>query len=461
MKLYNSLGHHYQELNLTKQPIKIYLCGPTVQSPPHLGHGKSVVAFDVLVRYLRSQKKEVTYVRNITDIDDKIIEKAREENVSYDVIANRNSLLFKKTYKDLNCLDPDFEPEATKYINEILELIKALVDKGFAYETSSGVYFEVKKYSNYMELSNRDIEEALSGDRANQEEEKMASEDFALWKKAKEGEPYWESIWGNGRPGWHIECSAMASTILGDEIDIHCGGNDLIFPHHENEIAQSQAGYGVKKFSEFWLHNGMLQLEGEKMAKSIGNTKSLSDYIRIYGGDVVRFFFLRSHYRSPQDFSEELLKESSSTLNRIKKFVGEERDTEIDSNLMEKFNSIMDDDLNTPKAIALLFESMNDKSITEEESKKLSNTIRMIMSILGIDCNKHNIEDIDFIALVNKYSIEETSNEEIIEYLIEKREEYRKSGDYERSDDIRQELLSYNIELEDGSEGTKWFWGNS
>ena len=461
MKLYNSLGHHYQELNLTKQPIKIYLCGPTVQSPPHLGHGKSVVAFDVLVRYLRSQKKEVTYVRNITDIDDKIIEKALEENVSYDVIAKRNSLLFKKTYKDLNCLEPDFEPEATKYINEILELIKALVDKGFAYETSSGVYFEVKKYSNYMELSNRDIEEALSGDRANQEEEKMASEDFALWKKAKEGEPYWESIWGNGRPGWHIECSAMASTILGDEIDIHCGGNDLIFPHHENEIAQSQAGYGVKKFSEFWLHNGMLQLEGEKMAKSIGNTKSLSDYIRIYGGDVVRFFFLRSHYRSPQDFSEELLKESSSTLNRIKKFVGEERDTEIDSNLMEKFNSIMDDDLNTPKAIALLFESMNDKSITEEESKKLSNTIRMIMSILGIDCNKHNIEDIDFIALVNKYSIEETSNEEIIEYLIEKREEYRKSGDYERSDDIRQELLSYNIELEDGSEGTKWFWGNS
>ena len=260
MKLYNSLGHHYQELNLTKQPIKIYLCGPTVQSPPHLGHGKSVVAFDVLVRYLRSQKKEVTYVRNITDIDDKIIEKALEENVSYDVIAKRNSLLFKKTYKDLNCLEPDFEPEATKYINEILELIKALVDKGFAYETSSGVYFEVKKYSNYMELSNRDIEEALSGDRANQEEEKMASEDFALWKKAKEGEPYWESIWGNGRPGWHIECSAMASTILGDEIDIHCGGNDLIFPHHENEIAQSQAGYGVKKFSEFWLHNGICLL---------------------------------------------------------------------------------------------------------------------------------------------------------------------------------------------------------
>ena len=461
MKLYNSLGHHYQELNLTKQPIKIYLCGPTVQSPPHLGHGKSVVAFDVLVRYLRSQKKEVTYVRNITDIDDKIIEKAREENVSYDVIANRNSLLFKKTYKDLNCLDPDFEPEATKYINEILELIKALVDKGFAYETSSGVYFEVKKYSNYMELSNRDIEEALSGDRANQEEEKMANEDFALWKKAKEGEPYWDSIWGNGRPGWHIECSAMASTILGDEIDIHCGGNDLIFPHHENEIAQSQAGYGVKKFSEFWLHNGMLQLEGEKMAKSTGNIKSLSDYIRIYGGDVVRFFFLRSHYRSPQDFSEELLKESSSTLNRIKKFVREERDTEIDSNLMEKFNSIMDDDLNTPKAIALIFESMNDKSITEEESKKLSSTIRMIMSILGIDCNKQNIEDIDLITLVNKYKIEQSSNEEIIAYLIQKREEYRKSGDYEKSDDIRQGLLSYNIELEDGSEGTKWFWRNS
>ena len=461
MKLYNSLGHHYQELNLTKQPIKIYLCGPTVQSPPHLGHGKSVVAFDVLVRYLRSQKKEVTYVRNITDIDDKIIEKAREENVSYDVIANRNSLLFKKTYKDLNCLDPDFEPEATKYINEILELIKALVDKGFAYETSSGVYFEVKKYSNYMELSNRDIEEALSGDRANQEEDKKANEDFALWKKAKEGEPYWESIWGNGRPGWHIECSAMASSILGNEIDIHCGGNDLIFPHHENEIAQSQAGYGVKKFSEFWLHNGMLKLEGEKMAKSTGNIKSLSEYIQIYGGDVVRFFYLRSHYRSPQDFSDDLLKESSSTLSRIKKFVGEERGTEIDTNLMEKFISIMNDDLNTPKVIALLFESMNNKSTTEEESKRLSSTIRMIMSVLGIDFNKDNIEEVDFAQLVDKYKIKKSSNEGVLEYLIDKRKEYRESGEYEKSDDIREELLRYNIELEDGSEGTKWFWRNS
>ena len=461
MKLYNSLGGEYQELNLDKEPIKIYLCGPTVQSPPHLGHGKSVVAFDILVRYLRSQKKEVTYVRNITDIDDKIIEKALEENVSYDVIAKRNSLLFQKTYKELNCLNPDFEPEATKYINEILELIKTLVDKGFAYETSSGIYFEVKKYSNYMELSNRDIEDAISGDRANQEEDKKANEDFVLWKKAKEGEPYWESIWGNGRPGWHIECSAMASSILGNEIDIHCGGNDLIFPHHENEIAQSQAGYGVKKFSEFWLHNGMLKLEGEKMAKSTGNIKSLSEYIQIYGGDVVRFFYLRSHYRSPQDFSDDLLKESSSTLSRIKKFVGEERGTEIDTNLMEKFISIMNDDLNTPKVIALLFESMNNKSITEEESKRLSSTIRMIMSVLGIDFNKDNIEEVDFAQLVDKYKIKKSSNEGVLEYLIDKRKEYRESGEYEKSDDIREELLRYNIELEDGSEGTKWFWRNS
>ena len=461
MKLYNSLGGEYQELNLDKEPIKIYLCGPTVQSPPHLGHGKSVVAFDILVRYLRSQKKEVTYVRNITDIDDKIIEKALEENVSYDVIAKRNSLLFQKTYKELNCLNPDFEPEATKYINEILELIKTLVDKGFAYETSSGIYFEVKKYSNYMELSNRDIEDAISGDRANQEEDKKANEDFALWKKAKEGEPYWESIWGNGRPGWHIECSAMACSILGNEIDIHCGGNDLIFPHHENEIAQSQAGYGVKKFSEFWLHNGMLKLEGEKMAKSTGNIKSLSEYIQIYGGDVVRFFYLRSHYRSPQDFSDDLLKESSSTLSRIKKFVGEERGTEIDTSLMEKFISIMNDDLNMPKVIALLFESMNNKSTTEEESKRLSSTIRMIMSVLGIDFNKDNIEEVDFAQLVDKYKIKKSSNEGILEYLIDKRKEYRESGEYEKSDDIREELLRYNIELEDGSEGTKWFWRNS
>ena len=205
----------------------------------------------------------------------------------------------------------------------------------------------------------------------------------------------------------------------------------------------------------------MLKLEGEKMAKSTGNIKSLSEYIQIYGGDVVRFFYLRSHYRSPQDFSDDLLKESSSTLSRIKKFVGEERGTEIDTSLMEKFISIMNDDLNTPKVIALLFESMNNKSITEEESKRLSSTIRMIMSVLGIDFNKDNIEEVDFAQLVDKYKIKKSSNEGVLEYLIDKRKEYRESGEYEKSDDIREELLRYNIELEDGSEGTKWFWRNS
>ena len=301
------------------------------------------------------------YVRNITDIEDKIIEKALEEGVDYGVVAKRNSFLFQEAYSNLNCLEPDFEPKATEYIDEIIELIKLLLDKGFAYETSSGVYFEVKKYTKYMELSNRDLDEGISGDTNELKEDKLSMEDFALWKKAKEGEPYWKSSWGNGRPGWHIECSAMAYSILGDEIDLHCGGNDLIFPHHENEIAQSQAGYGMRSFSKFWLHNGMMQLGGEKMAKSTGNVKSLSEYISSYGGDTIRFFYLRSHYRSPQDFSEELLEESRSTLNRIRKFVGKVDSQEIDSVLMEKFQAIMNDDLNTPKVIALLLSLAGDQ----------------------------------------------------------------------------------------------------
>ena len=354
MKLYNSLGQKYEHLDLRDEPIRLYLCGPTVQSPPHLGHGKSVVSFDILVRYLKSLSQKVIYVRNITDIDDKIIEKAVEEGVDYKEIAKRNSLIFRKTYLDLNCLEPDFEPEATKYINEIICLITLLVDKGYAYPSSSGVYFNVKKYSKYMELSKRKLEDTLSGERVDVEEDKVSKEDFALWKTAREGEPFWESEWGNGRPGWHIECSAMAASILGPEIDIHCGGNDLIFLHHENEIAQSQAGYEVKRFSHFWLHNGMLRLGGTKMAKSTGHIKPLLEYISTYGGDVIRFFYIRSHYRGPQEFSEDLLEESRTTLNRIRNFVGSNLGEDIDLEMMNKFNSIMDDDLNTPKAIALI-----------------------------------------------------------------------------------------------------------
>ena len=443
--------------------MRLYLCGPTVQSPPHLGHGKSVVSFDVLVRYLKSLGQKVTYVRNITDIDDKIIEKAIEEGVDYKEISKRNSSIYRKTYLDLNCLEPDFEPEATKYINEIIRLITLLVDKGYAYSSSSGVYFNVKKYSKYMELSRRKLEDTLSGERIDVEEDKVSKEDFALWKTAREGEPYWESEWGNGRPGWHIECSAMAASILGPEIDIHCGGNDLIFPHHENEIAQSQAGYEVKQFAHFWLHNGMLRLSGAKMAKSTGHVKPLLEYINTYGGDVIRFFFIRSHYRGPQDFSEDLLEESRTTLNRIKNFVGKDLSEDLDLEMMNKFNSIMDDDLNTPKAIALIFEEINKVKISTEESIVLKNTIRKIMHILGFDLSVglDRFEKLDLKDLANEYNLHEKTNYQIIDILIKRRDEYRESKNYKKSDEIRNSLLDFNIELEDSTEQTEWFWRDS
>ncbi len=463
MKLYNSLGQKYQYLELKDNSIKIYLCGPTVQSPPHLGHGKSVVSFDVLIRYLRSLNQKVTYVRNITDIEDKIIDKALEENIGFEEISKRNSLIFKTTYADLNCLEPDFEPEATKYIGEILNLIDLLVDKGYAYHSPSGVYFSVNKYSRYMELSNRKLDDTVSGERINLEEDKESKEDFALWKSSKEGEPYWESKWGNGRPGWHIECSAMVASILGTEIDIHCGGNDLIFPHHENEIAQSQAGYDVETFSKFWLHNGMLQLAGEKMAKSTGHVKPLLEYIEIYGGEVIRFYYLRSHYRSPQEFSEELLKESRTTLNRIKYFVGNNITEEIDHNLIEKFNLIMDDDINTPKAIALIFNIIKDTKRSDKDSVVIKNTIGKIMSVLGFDLNDqyNDFEKINLKDLVDEFYLEGKTNLEIIQSLINKREEYRSSNDYKMSDEMRDRLLEFDIELEDNIEQTDWFWRNS
>jgi len=463
VKLYNSLGQKYENLVLRDDPMRLYLCGPTVQSPPHLGHGKSVVSFDVLVRYLKSLSQKVTYVRNITDIDDKIIEKAIEEGVDYKEISKRNSSIYRKTYLDLNCLEPDFEPEATKYINEIIRLITLLVDKGYAYSSSSGVYFNVKKYSKYMELSRRKLEDTLSGERIDVEEDKVSKEDFALWKTAREGEPYWESEWGNGRPGWHIECSAMAATILGPEIDIHCGGNDLIFPHHENEIAQSQAGYEVKQFAHFWLHNGMLRLSGTKMAKSTGHVKPLLEYINIYGGDVIRFFFIRSHYRGPQDFSEDLLEESRTTLNRIRNFVGKNLSEDLDLEMMNKFNSIMDDDLNTPKAIALIFEEINKVKISTEESIILKNTIRKIMHILGFDLSVglDRFEKLDLKDLANEYNLPGKTNYQIIDILIKRRDEYRESKNYKKSDEIRNSLLDFNIELEDSTEQTEWFWRDS
>ena len=296
LKLYNTFTKSLETLESNGSYIKIYLCGPTVQSSPHIGHGRSAVVFDFMVRYIKFSGNSVIFARNITDIDDKIIEKSIEENITYQELGERVTKEFKDSYDALNCLTPDFEPKATETIDQMIELIDDLIEKNYGYITKSGVYFDVSKYDSYLELSGRSFDEVLSGTRVNVEEDKKNPEDFALWKISKDNEPSWKSPWGNGRPGWHIECSAMIHDIFKGEIDIHCGGNDLIFPHHENERAQSTSAFN-HKFVKHWVHNGMINFSGKKMSKSEGNSKFLQEYINNYGGNVLRYFFLRANYR--------------------------------------------------------------------------------------------------------------------------------------------------------------------
>ena len=339
LNLYNSYTKSLEEVELSQDEIKIYLCGPTVQSSPHIGHGRSSVVFDFLIRYLKYLNHKVLFVRNITDIDDKIISKSSEQGIEFQELANKVMTEFGDVYSSLNCLTPDKEPKATEYIDEIKEYITQILNKDMAYISESGVYFETSNFTDYLKLSGRKLDEVISGTRVELQDDKNAPEDFALWKFAKEGEPYWDSDWGKGRPGWHIECSAMINALLGEEIDFHCGGNDLIFPHHENELAQSKAAKPNKNFVKYWLHNGMINLSGKKMSKSEGNVKILKDYIDEYSGDVMRFYFLRAQYRSPQEFTEDLLIESRTTFKKISEFVEESKSAPIDKNLLNIFEA--------------------------------------------------------------------------------------------------------------------------
>ena len=383
LKLYNTFTKSLETLESNGSDIKIYLCGPTVQSSPHIGHGRSAVVFDFMVRYIKFSGNSVIFARNITDIDDKIIEKSVEENITYQELGERVTKEFKDSYDALNCLTPDFEPKATETIDQMIELIDDLIEKNYGYITKSGVYFDVSKYDSYLELSGRSFDEVLSGTRVNVEEDKKNPEDFALWKISKDNEPSWKSPWGNGRPGWHIECSAMIHDIFKGEIDIHCGGNDLIFPHHENERAQSTSAFN-HKFVKHWVHNGMINFSGKKMSKSEGNSKFLQEYINNYGGNVLRYFFLRANYRKPQEFSEALLDESKATFKNIENLIsGVEADLK-DSNLETIFIESMNDDLNTPKFLGEMFEYINkNKNGDQTQITNMKSTIKFLFEILG------------------------------------------------------------------------------
>ena len=464
LKLYNSLTKKQEEIQINKDDVKIYLCGPTVQSSPHLGHGRSAVVFDFFIRYLKYLNYSVLFVRNITDIDDKIIEKSNEKNISYRELGENVWKEFDLAHENLNCLVPDMEPRATAYIPEIIQYIEKLIQNGFGYVTSSGVYYDVSKFKNYLELSGRSIEEVRTGTRVETEDDKKRAEDFALWKFSKEDEPSWDSPWGDGRPGWHIECSTMISETLGNTIDFHCGGIDLIFPHHENEIAQSKGVDINENFANYWLHNGMLNLSGKKMSKSDGNIKLLNEYIDEYSGEVVRFFFLRAHYRSPQEFSEQLLKEAKKTLSNLTEFTKGVAAEPNDNDLVDTFVKCMNDDINTPKLLGEIFQKIKDtNNLDQENAIKIKQTVKFIFEILGfkLKTSKQNTVDEKLLSeFFKKYNIKFNDIESAMNDFSEKREGLRKNKLYGEADKMREDLLEIGIVMNDG-ENVGWYWKNS
>jgi len=442
MKLFDTLSSTLREFKpIEKNKVKMYICGMTVQDVPHAGHLRTFTSFDVLRRYLEYKGYEVIYVQNFTDIDDKIINKSRELNVDWRKLAYKYESEYIKYAKMMNFKDVEFYPKATLHIQEIIEIIQVLINKGFAYISNGNVWFDVEKFERYGKLSKKSLDELISGYRIEPDPSKKKPYDFALWKAYKEGEPYWYSPFSKGRPGWHIECSAMSITHLGKTIDIHGGAEDLIFPHHENEIAQSEAFTG-QVFSNFWIHTGFLTIGGEKMSKSTGLFFSAKDLLEHYEPNVIRLFFLKAHYRSPLEFSNELLEDAKNSWYRIKNFLLEfKEEGKIYNALLNEFELAMDENLNTPKALAIIFEYINLAYKNFDIANDIAFTIRMILNILGFN--------LDFEIKNNKL-------EELINLIVEVRQDLRKQRNFEISDKIRNRLKEMGIILEDTKEGTKW-----
>ncbi|MHA3051672.1 cysteine--tRNA ligase [Acinetobacter sp. ANC 4640] len=445
--------------------IDMYVCGMTVYDYCHIGHARVMVAFDYIIRFLRSQGWNVKYVRNITDIDDKIIKRANENGESITALTDRFIQAMNEDAENLGCLHPDEAPRATEYIDQMQNMIGNLVEKGAAYPASNGdVYFQVEKFAKYGRLSGRKLDDMQAGasDRVDVEVEKKHPFDFVLWKHAKANEPAWASPWGQGRPGWHIECSAMSTCCLGNHFDIHGGGSDLMFPHHENEIAQSEASTG-EQYVNYWMHVGFINVDGEKMSKSLGNFFTIRDVMDKFHPEVIRYFIVSSHYRSPVNFSDVALKEAKTTLSRFyhsfkayQQVYGEKTVETLDQELVERFNSAMRDDFNTAEAIAVLFEVNKElnRAVKEENAEQAAvyySTLRHLTNILGLV--QHNVEDFlksdigqDALGL----------SEEQIEDLIQQRQDAKKAKDFLKADNIRLRLLEYGVVLEDTRQGTVW-----
>lgn len=469
MKIYNTMTRKKEEfVPIRENKVGIYVCGPTVYDYIHIGNARPMIVFDTLRRYLLYKGYDVNYVSNFTDVDDKIIKRAIEEGVTSSEISERYIKEVKKDMHDLNVMEATTHPKATEEIPDMIDMIKVLIEKGHAYEVNGTVYFRTRSFPGYGKLSKKNIDDLEAGHRDEKHQLKVSGEDekedfldFVLWKPKKEGEPSWPSPWGEGRPGWHLECSVMSKKYIGDIIDIHAGGEDLIFPHHENEIAQSEAANEVE-FARYWMHNGFLKIDGEKMSKSLGNFFTIRDIGEKYPLQVIRFFILSAHYRSPLNFSDTLVESAKASLERILNAVSRledmtetaperelsEEEKQIEQKLTEyvtKFEQAMEDDLNTADAISAIFElvKFTNSNVTSDSAKtivtKALDTIRQLCDVLGI------------ITKVEKEILDSD-----IEALIEERQAARKAKNFARADEIRDMLADQGIILEDTREGVKW-----
>jgi cysteinyl-tRNA synthetase len=481
-KIYNTLTRALTDFKpIHEGKAVMYVCGPTVYDHAHIGHARASVAFEILVRHLIAKGFDVTFARNYTDIDDKIIKKAKECDYDWKKLTEEFILSFSEDMKDLNCLDPTYTPKATEYVKEIVEDVASIVERGFAYLVDGDVYFDVLAYKDYGKFSKRKMKDMEAGARVEVNDLKKHPADFVLWKSSKPGEPAWESPWGPGRPGWHIECSTMSARLLGDSFDIHGGGQDLIFPHHENEIAQS--GALGRKMANIWAHNGFVNINNEKMSKSLGNSFTIKEIFKIFPPEVLRFFLLSSHYRGPIDYSEEALKESAKALERIYRSIeasfsylaediktldfGEnlsnisklETDPEAKT-FTENITLAMDDDLHTSKALGILFDVVRliNKLITEGNKSLVKSYLIVLFSMgkeLGLKFSEPKIffQSLDKLAQLKG---EKKVSSDIIEEKISLRNIARRNKDWSEADRLRKELADMGVVLEDKGEKTTW-----
>ena len=451
IKFYNSLTNQKEDfVPIREGEVGVYVCGMTVYDNCHLGHARAMMAFDILARYLRYQNYKVNFIRNITDIDDKIIERANENKETIDVLTDRTIASMQEDFSELGLEMPTNEPRATDHIEGMIAMISTLIDKGHAYHSEGGdVFFAVRTFPEYGKLSNKNIDDLNPGSRIEEDDSKKDPLDFVLWKSAKPNEPSWDSPWGLGRPGWHIECSVMSLENLGKHFDIHGGGPDLLFPHHENEIAQSECA-SDHKFANYWMHSGLLKINGEKMSKSLGNFAMLKDLFASYHPEVIRYYLISSHYRSSLNFDNESLDQARSALTRLYQAisVAPSQESDLHDDSIKEFIHSMNDDLNTPEALSTLFglAKLINSSQDAQDQSMYASTMRELGKVLGL----LNDSSEAFLQYGAKLTDEEISKK------IDERNQARDNKDFQKADQIRDELAAQGILLDDSSDGTSW-----